>query len=699
MMSVDISERERGSMLSGLESSDDELRRLAVERLLELPVLEAIPYLIARLGDSSWRVRKASVERLVVCGEPGAVTDALISAFSDGDNPGRRNSAVEALVAMGPRVVPQLVESLQSHDVDVRKLIVDTIAGIGDPRGQAAMIEALNDPDPNVSAAAADALGSIGGAGAESALRTCAIDESSDQLLRLSSLRSLADLEATLVVSDLRDVLDNPILSPAGYALLGSLDDGEAAACLLKGLESRSRASRDSAMEALLRVLSRRDGADFDLLTSQIREAVRSLPDLLAGVVERLPVCDLSTRLNMVQFLGLVGEPSCVIAILEAGRDEAIAEVAFATLVQMGEISEVAIDRDWERLDTPLRRDACRLLGATGGPLAVERLLESLDAADGEQRSAAAEALAACGCKEALTPLVRRLELTANDDEIETEEECGVLVDALVALCAQPEDSQSESLADVVALVSRSLEDPNERIRLQSARVLGRIGRIEDTDLVTALMKDSSAAVRRAAVEALSRISAGRRCEPLRLAMADESYLVRIAAAEALVASVRENIRDDLERLVRDEDWRVRSATLRAIGAHDCAGLTREDRLSLIEVGFEDTGAVCLAAIEALAQVGGAAATRGACSLLTHSEPELVQAAVDCLGTHADQEDLLNLIPLVSHPNWAVRADAIAVLADRRVERALPSILRRLESEQDDFVRNVILIGLKRLEA
>ena len=72
---------------------------------------------------------------------------------------------------------------------------------------------------------------------------------------------------------------------------------------------------------------------------------------------------------------------------------------------------------------------------------------------------------------------------------------------------------------------------------------------------------------------------------------------------------------------------------------------------------------------------------------------------MDCLGTHANQEDLLNLIPLVSHPNWAVRADAITVLADRRVERALPSILRRLESEQDDFVRNAILMGLKRLEA
>jgi len=46
-----------------------------------------------------------------------------------------------------------------------------------------------------------------------------------------------------------------------------------------------------------------------------------------------------------------------------------------------------------------------------------------------------------------------------------------------------------------------------------------------------------------------------------------------------------------------------------------------------------------------------------------------------------------------------VRAEVIHVLAERRVARALPSILRPLEFEQDAFVREAILRGLKRLEA
>lgn len=697
-MNSEMSERERDSILAGLESSDDELRRLAVERVLELPILDAITHLVSSLGDSSWRVRKASVERLVACGETNIVADALIAAFSDGDNTGRRNSAVEALVAMGPLVLPQLIDSLDSEDIDVRKLIVDTVAGIGDQLGETAMIASLSDSDANVCAAAADALGAIGGVGAESALRTCAIDENNDQLLRLSSLRSLVDLEVTVCVADLRGVLEDPVLATAGYALLGYLDDAEATECLLKGLEENSRVGRDAAMTALLRVLSRRDGAEFESMVSRIREVARSLPRLTESVIERLPESDLASRLNMVQFLGLVGEPECVIAILEAGRDEAIAEVAQATLEQLGHVSEDAINDGWDGLDSPMRRDACRLLGGTAGPHAIERLLESLNSNDGEQRSAAAEALAACGCAEALAPLVRRLELSANGDDIEAEEECIVLVDALVTLCTGPHDEHDVLLAEAVELVSGVLEGASERVRLECARVLSRIGRSEDLEIVTSLMKDASADVRRSAVEGLSRISVGGDCEPLRLALADESYLVRIAATGALIASGREGIREDLERLLHDEDWRVRSSAMRSIGAHDCVGLTREDKIALLTTGFGDIGAVCLAALEALTQVGGAEAARVASPLLSHEQQELAQAAVSCLGAHADQEQLLELLPLVSHPNWAVRADAIQVLADRRVTRALPSILRRLEIEQDAFVRDAILHALKRLE-
>ena len=48
--------------------------------------------------------------------------------------------------------------------------------------------------------------------------------------------------------------------------------------------------------------------------------------------------------------------------------------------------------------------------------------------------------------------------------------------------------------------------------------------------------------------------------------------------------------------------------------------------------------------------------------------------------------------------DWMVRAEAIQWLGERRVVRAIPSVLRRLETEQDEFVRDGMLRTLSRLE-
>ena len=74
-----------------------------MERLSLLPQAEAAAPLVERLGDASWRVRKAAVERLTAFPDASGPVRALIAALADGENPGRRNAAVEALVALRRR--------------------------------------------------------------------------------------------------------------------------------------------------------------------------------------------------------------------------------------------------------------------------------------------------------------------------------------------------------------------------------------------------------------------------------------------------------------------------------------------------------------------------------------------------------------------------------------------------------------------
>jgi HEAT repeat protein len=157
---------------------------------------------------------------------------------------------------------------------------------------------------------------------------------------------------------------------------------------------------------------------------------------------------------------------------------------------------------------------------------------------------------------------------------------------------------------------------------------------------------------------------------------------------------------DDLRRLADDEDVRVRVAAIRSIGLHaertkDVAA--REAALGRVEMAVGDEPLVVLAALEVLQRVGGVPPAQMA-TLLVRPEAEIVREAVACVGARSDAATLDRLLPLVSHPDWSVRAEAIQVLADRRVTKSVPTILRRLETEQDGFVRDAILRALEKLE-
>ena len=69
------------------------------------------------------------------------------------------------------------------------------------------------------------------------------------------------------------------------------------------------------------------------------------------------------------------------------------------------------------------------------------------------------------------------------------------------------------------------------------------------------------------------------------------------------------------------------------------------------------------------------------------------------MAIHSEDSALESLFDLIAHSDWSVRAEAIQAVTDRGMVRAVPTILRRLETEEDDFVRKVTLQALQRLES
>jgi HEAT repeat protein len=363
-----VDERDRQSIALDLQNEDEDVRRLAVERVSSLDSADAIPALVSLLGDDSWRVRKAVVERLAAWPDPEPIALALIAALADGENPGRRNAAVDALVRTGRPAVPQLLDAVTCGDADVRKFVVDVLAGIGDELAVPALIDRLQDEDT-------------------------AVDEAQDTFVRFSALRGITALELALPASALGSALSDPVLCPAALDIVGSVtDDPEADDVLEKALLASARGPREAAMRSILSRIAQLEGSDADALAARARRAAQNSLKLLPDAIARLEEADLASRLILAQFLGLAGDAQAAVPLLRAAGDEALEQVALGALVALGEAAEREIDAIWSELDLVARRCACRFFARAGSAQSLERLLAALDDVDPSVRSEAAMA-------------------------------------------------------------------------------------------------------------------------------------------------------------------------------------------------------------------------------------------------------------------------------------------------------------------
>ena len=98
------------------------------------------------------------VEELAAARLEGAIP-TLIAALSY-NNPGAAVAAVDGLIQLGSPAVPALIEQLDLHNYTARSWAIRALAGIGDPRGLATLLEATaTDIVASVRRAAARGLG------------------------------------------------------------------------------------------------------------------------------------------------------------------------------------------------------------------------------------------------------------------------------------------------------------------------------------------------------------------------------------------------------------------------------------------------------------------------------------------------------------------------------------------------------------
>jgi HEAT repeat protein len=478
----------------GLASGDVSERRLAAQRLVELPPEIALRLAALAMGDPDVEVRL--------------------------------RAAQAAIAQRMPRAGDQVVGWLTESDARIRLSACDVIRASPTDRSVAALGRVLGDPDPHVRLAAAAAMGSSGMTLAVSPLLGHLDDTSAE--VREEVARALGRIgDARAVVPLIGKVQDSVFEVRRVVArALGDLGDLRAQSALMLALQDVLPEVRLAAVEALGKLRS-------DEATAAIASLVETSDESAPGYPGRPPgqsgVGAGEVRAAALRALGRIGSDGAIKVLIAAlGKDDPAAQrspvrdalvlggkraAAALTVVLSGSPGQNtaagaalvlgalraaegtgAVVRAMARGVVP-QRYGLRALAQIGSPSALPTVLEVLDDADPAAR------------KEAIRAAIALLDPAHVD--------------------GRPVDPARAALAEAGTPI-------DEKIEL--CRLLGRTGAPRAQAVLLPLVNAKPIALRLAVLEALGTLRVGSPAvdQALLAALDDESAELRLKAATAL---------------------------------------------------------------------------------------------------------------------------------------------------------------------
>ncbi|MGC3996194.1 MAG: HEAT repeat domain-containing protein [Anaeromyxobacter sp.] len=662
---------------------DDEIRYRAAGELDPADAAER-ELLGVLLGDSSWRVRSAAVERLAGAADAAAVLPVLLARLSGGENVGARDAAAAALVRRGAEVVAPLIERLDGSDPDLRQAAASVLGPLGDRRAVAPLAARLADPDPNVRFAAAEALGRIGGPEAVATL-LAALD-SDEGTLRLAALEALGVQRVSPPVRRVEALLGDRALRRPAYRSLGASDEPGAAALLARGLLEPSRGAREAALAGVGQQRSRRTSAELEPLAEAVRAAVQ--PEAAAACAAALGSEEPFVAVGALAVLGWTGAVAEVGALLAAAEEDRLRPYVEEVLEALprGPALQEAVAAALEQQGPFGRITALAVLAGQGSPAALESLAREASDPDGYLQAEAIAALGRLRDPRAVAPLAGLL----GDDAPAVS---GIAATALVRLGQESPRAREAALA---ALRDRAGASPSAAL----FRVLGALGDTVDVERLRAGLGRLSVVQRMAAAGAISTLAqrgalAGQAPAELAGALGDAAWSVRAAAARAFLELARRSRGAEgldlvgaagvrrLEGALADPEPAVRAVVVEALGA--CGRPEHAAAIAAVARERDLPPVVAVGALRALVALGGApedVVERA----IGSADPEVVKEGVAAAASLPGDAGVRLLRAAAASPRWDVRQAVARAVAGRGDPALRELALERSGSDPDPLV-------------
>ncbi|HUV03847.1 MAG TPA: HEAT repeat domain-containing protein [Armatimonadota bacterium] len=315
----------------------------------DIPGALTVKQCLLLLKDTEADVRARVAKALSLLGEHQI--ELLVPAMRDSDE-NVRNGAKDALVAIGPKIIPDVQRA--AEEPELRGAALDVLVRIGEP-SVPALIVLLSADDQDLRVAAADSLGKIGSKGATPALLKAADDIPAVRRVAISSLCTIRDpRSADLLVEVLNHTKDDGevraraahALSVIGgpravAALTGALADWDlkVRTSVITGLQTMNA----SAVKPVTAVISR-GSPEVRRAGAAVLEKIDS-PEAVPALLQLARDGDPAVRASAARGLGAqtAGVGVDVLISLLADKDGRAADAALDSLVRLGSRGAVVI--------------------------------------------------------------------------------------------------------------------------------------------------------------------------------------------------------------------------------------------------------------------------------------------------------------------------------------------------------------------
>ncbi len=624
---------------------------------------QALDELFSFLDDPSWAVRRAVVAALASIGEAAA---PRLCAILNGDrkNETRLAAAVEALVATQGNIDPivlLLSESPKTAAVcDAVQILGRRLSAPAVPR----LTRLAEAEDDNVSLAAIEALGQIGGEAALAALIAAA---SGGRFLRaFPAIDMLGRLGSSRALKPLLALLDDPQFGFEAARALGRIGEPAAIPSLAALLSNASDATVRAAAVAIGEILDKqleRFGARAPLPPMQGAAAVEAIRRVVR-CLERPHLRE--EEASLVRVLGWIGGDAAATALVDLlTTNGSAATEAAAALGHMGRAAEPQLLLVLGRADSGQRLMLLPLL--SHGIAVASSVAECLSDPDPSVRALACDALARIGDT---SPVPRLFELLGDADPHVTQ--C-----AAAAI-------QSLGSEDTERLALQASRATDVRVRRSGLRIVAYFGYASAIDVLVEAIGEPNDRIRDAAILGLASVDDPRATDALIATLNQSSAHTRATAMRALgQARAQPRTIEALRAGLQDPDAWVRYFA--------CQGLSRikdtESADKIAGLMGDPAGQVRVAVIEALAVLRGARSLDALHRAATGKDPDLQRAALLGLGQVKDVSSLPVLREALGSMDPSTRLVAVSAVAGYDLNHVAED-LRGALSDADDSVRS-----------